>query len=247
MTDRDGYYLDRPSQAALIELLDQIPGLVDDIAVTFARQEQFGSGVRVTKGSDEQPLIANLHAGEIIRELHQELSGWVHLVAEQRHIDIWPVGYTHPHNFIGPLQLGERRMRIPINDWQPSIIELARWLKRWIIALALTEGAEDALPSIQKAVRQARRAADRPAEQLRPEPDQKEMAEADRMVLNASAAARLAKSVGYQDLTVRRIKYLRESGRITPVHTAGRTVVFLFGDIRRAHKQLIDDEQPVAS
>lgn len=213
------FYLPREQQAELAELLDQVPFLVEQLAITITRQDRLGAGPRISRGKTAQPLPYNVGASNAADALHDELAGWVRRVCEQRN-----------------LTYGSR------ND----TISLARWLRRWIIALALTEGADTALIDIEAVILDARHAIDRPAERPRSQPDQCEIAEADRMVLNASAASRLAKSIGYQTLTVRRIKYLRESGRITPIPTAGRSLVFLFGDIRKAHIESAEEE-PVAS
>lgn len=230
MNDTDGFYLDRPSQAKLATLLypgpndppeahdSGIPSLLEDLAVTLTRQDRITTGsLRVSNGSDEQPLPISESAMEAEDLLHNTLVGWVRHVCEQRMLTC-PVGDT---------------------------LTLARWLAkpRHIIALGLTEGAEESLSEIQYAVRKARAAVDRPREKARAEPNGADLEEADAMVLNASAAARLAKSIGYPDLTIRRVKYLRESERITPVQTAGRNLLFLFGDVRKAHKILREQEQ----
>lgn len=133
----DDFYLDRPSQAALVELLEQIPGLVEDLTIAITRQDRFSTGMRIRRGSDEQPLPLNGYASDAARDLHSELSRWVRMVVEQRQLD-----YTGPD----------------------ATISLAWWLKRWIIALALTPGSEEAVDDIQHAMRKARAAVDRPRE-----------------------------------------------------------------------------------
>lgn len=139
MTDRDGYYLDRPSQAALIELLDQIPDLVDDLTIAITRQDRIaGGGPKTRNGSDEQPIPIGLHAMEAADLLHHTLTAWTNHVCEQRN-------YPRPRN---------------------DTLTLGRWLKQHMIALALTEGAEESLDEIQHAIRQARRATDRPRPRL---------------------------------------------------------------------------------
>lgn len=133
----DDFFLDRPSQAALVELLDQIPGLVEDLAIAITRQDRMASGIKIAKGSDEQPLPFNEDASESARALHDELARWVRLTCEQRRM-------TYAHT--------------------DDTINLARWLQRWIIALAMTEGADQALHDIRYTIRSARASCDRPRE-----------------------------------------------------------------------------------
>ena len=107
MTDRDGYYLDRPSQAALIELLGQIPDLVDDLMIAITRQDRIaGGGPKTRNGSDEQPIPIGLHAMEAADLLHHTLTAWTNHVCEQRN-------YPRPRN---------------------DTLTLGRWLKQHIIA-----------------------------------------------------------------------------------------------------------------
>ncbi|SED51564.1 hypothetical protein SAMN04490240_4084 [Rhodococcus pyridinivorans] len=137
MTDRDGYYLPRHDQDKLIELLDQIPDLIEDLTIAISRQDRIaGGGPRTRNGSDEQPIPIGLHAMEAADLLHHTLTAWTNHVCEQRN-------YPRPRN---------------------DTLTLAAWLKRWIIALALTEGSEEAPHDIRLAVRQARQAVDRPRE-----------------------------------------------------------------------------------
>ncbi|MCR8695570.1 hypothetical protein NWP13_23860 [Rhodococcus pyridinivorans] len=137
MTNVDGYWLPRHDQDKLIELLDQIPALVEDLAITIAKQDRMSSGPKIANGSDEQPLPFDENAAQAADELNHELARWVRHTCEQRHLTY---------------------------DGRDDTITLAAWLKRWIIALALTEGSEEAPHDIRLAVRQARQAVDRPRE-----------------------------------------------------------------------------------
>lgn len=137
MTDTDGWFLPKHEQDQLVELLDQIPALIEDLTIALTRQDRISTGgPRVRTGSDEQPLPLSIAAMEASDLLHDTLTAWVRHVCEQRH-------YPHPGN---------------------ATLTLARWLKRNIIALALTEGAEESLSEIQHATRKARQACDRPRE-----------------------------------------------------------------------------------
>ncbi|MCZ4649500.1 hypothetical protein O4106_22005 [Rhodococcus pyridinivorans] len=211
--------LDNPSRKMLILALHNISEwLADELDNTITRQT---AKVQTVGGaSPETPLPLNINAMDVAIELHGTLGDWINQVC-----------LTHKHRHPGRLRIG------------PA----AAWLYRHYLDLMRHENIVQAAKQIIESYDRAYRIVDLKDQRPLPEIDQTKVDEADRMVLNASAAARLAKSVGYQDLTVRRIKYLRESGRITPVHTAGRNVVFLFGDIRRAHQQCVEDEHPVAS
>ena len=133
----DGYYLPRHDQDKLIEVLDQIPDLIEDLTIAISRQDRItGGGLRTRNGSDEQPIPIGLHAMEAADLLHATLTAWTNHVCEQRN-------YPRPRN---------------------DTLTLGRWLKQHMIALALTEGAEESLDEIRHAIRQARRATDRPRE-----------------------------------------------------------------------------------
>jgi len=227
----DDYYLPRDQQEQLANLLypnhtapadiiaASIPSLLEDLAVAITRQDRMGSGMRVRSGSDEQPLPVDMDAVAAADELHNELLGWVNLVREQRNL-----AYTGGN----------------------STLEFARWLKRWMVALAMSEGAEDALTSIRRAVRDARRAVDRPTERTLPEPDAHKVAEADRMVLGVRGIATLAKEMGgkFAGLTMRRVRYLAgEANMVEPVHVAGVEKLYRVGDVRRAHIALLEAQQ----
>ena len=142
----DGWFLPKHEQDQLVELLGQIPALIEDLAITIAKQDRMTSGPKIANGSDEQPLPFDENAAQAADELNHELARWVRHTCEQRHLTY---------------------------DGRDDTITLTAWLKRWIIALALTEGSEEALHDIRLAVRQARRAVDRPREkQIERPPDE---------------------------------------------------------------------------
>ncbi|MDV2475147.1 hypothetical protein F8M49_06380 [Rhodococcus zopfii] len=65
------------------------------------------------------------------------------------------------------------------------------------------------------------------------------------MTLSCHGIATLAKEMGgpWKALTARRVQYLRDVKAIEPVHVAGRTLLYLVGDVRRAHEHRIKLEQ----
>ena len=124
MSETDGFYLDRRGQRELVSILVGIPALVEDLSVTLTRQGRISRGdmgkPRRRKRDGTLPL--HLGAAEASAELHNCLSTWARAVCEQRALDY---------------------------DGNDDIIGLARWLRRWVIALAMTEGAEESLPDIK--------------------------------------------------------------------------------------------------
>lgn len=201
-------YLPRWQQQELIELLAEIPFLVEQLAITITRQDRLGAGPRISRGKTEQPLPYNVNASEAADELHHELASWVRRVCEQRQLDY---------------------------DSRDDTIGLARWLRRWIIALALTEGAETALLDIEAVILNARHAIDRPPQNPRPPRDD---TEARRAILNASGIEKLTQQLDprYRNLTAARVDSLHRAGHITPVHNVGGIGrLYLVGDVLDAH------------
>lgn len=136
----DGYFMPRPDQDTLVEILTEIPALVEDLTIAITRQDRIAvGGLRTRNGSDAQPLPLNIAAMEAADLLHDTLAAWTNLVCEQRN-------YPKPSN---------------------DTLTLGRWLTTHVIALALTEGAGEALGEIRHAIRQARRATDRPRDNSR--------------------------------------------------------------------------------
>jgi len=210
MSDVDGYFMPRADQVALVALLDEVPALVEDLTIAITRQDRLsGGGPKTRNGSDEQPLPLSVEAMEAHDILHDTLAGWVTLVCEQRH-------YPHPRN---------------------DTLTLARWLKTHIIALALTEGAEESHDEIRHAIRQARRATDRPRERERLV-DPVQIYEAGTALLNATEIAKIAATMGedYQGLNLKRVLRLRNANHIEPVlQTADGLDLYRIADVLTAH------------
>lgn len=203
------FYLPREQQAQLVELLDQVPFLVEQLAITICRQDRLGNGPRISRGKSAQPLPYNANASNAADALHDELTQWVRAVCEQRNLTY---------------------------DSRNDTISLARWLRRWIIALALTEGSDTALLDIEAVILDARRAIDRPPPQ-RPHINPQLLAEADRQLLNARGIEHLARELDtrYRNLTRRRVHALHEAGRITPAANIEGMHLFRVGDVLVAH------------
>jgi len=153
------------AEEALASLLREIPGLVEDLAITLTRQDCLSAGGnRVAVGSDEQPLPINAIASEAHDFLRSTVASWVRHVWEYRAMEWQPIEWASPNvctwDFIGPLR--EREWRLPCVVPEPSTTELASWLAHHVTSLAMTEGCEEAYGDIDYAMSQCRIACDRP-------------------------------------------------------------------------------------
>lgn len=205
----DHFHLDRQGQRVTLDLMSQVPSLAVDLEVTVTRQDQIGSGgPRVSTGERVQPLPFNAAASEARTSLHAELVRWVRWVSECRNLIL------------------------PNKDTASA---LARWIADNVIELALTEGSEDAPMELGAVIRHARSVIDRPqSEVIRVDPTRLAQAHAEQ--LNARGIATLAKHIGAQGLTVRRINHLVEKHKITPIRYADKkTPIYTLGDILNAH------------
>ncbi|WP_280479113.1 hypothetical protein [Nocardia asiatica] len=209
-------FIPRHELTKLRELLLQIPSLAVDLGVAITKQARLGEigKGRKPRRPSEQPLPYHIDAAAVADELHNELTGWVRVVCEQRAIE-----YTGPTSTPG----------------------LARWLERHIIALAMTEGSETALTEIGRIFDVADRIVCPPA--LRIVVDAEKLATARRQALNASGIAALAKELGeeFRHLTKRRVFVLREAKLIQPLPGPWRAdwpLLFRVGDVLDAHLTL---------
>lgn len=187
----DHLYLDVDALRDLAALLAEIPDLSEDLEDSVVCRTRLGDpNYRRNGRTSDQPLPFNVKAAQIRDHLHATLVSWVRLVCEQRTLE-------YPGS--------------------PSTAGLARWLRRNVIALAMTEGVDAAPTEIRTAVEAARRTVCPPPDQIIV--DETAIAAARRARLNASGIATLAKELGdpFHAITVRRIQTLRNAGAITPV------------------------------
>lgn len=210
MTDSDHFVIPRHAWRPLRDLLNQIPAVLDDLAVTVTRQDRIGSGSLGSSGDPTIPLPINLAASDAADDLHGELGIWVKHTARHRGLDLPRV---------------------------PGTTALARWLNRHLIDLAQTPESDMAHDRIERCIRNCRRACDRPAEK-RFTMDQDKLAEARALELNTNAIATIAKIMHVPHLTVKRINNLKTGGHITPArHAYGRDHYHL-GDVLDAHRRI---------
>ena len=205
----DGWFLPKHEQDQLVELLDQIPALIEDLTIALTQQDRISTGgPRVRRGCDEQPLPISISAMEAADLLHDTLAAWVRHTTEHRAM-----------TFTG----------------RDDTLTLARWLKRWIVALAMSEGADEALGGINHAIRNARRACDRPREKHH-DVDDIAVYEAGSTLLSATEIERIAPTLGHPRLTMRRILRLKDAEKLEPAMTTGDgTDLYRIADAITAH------------
>lgn len=208
------YFVCREDRQMLDKLLGEIPGLIDDLAITICRQDRTGKGgMKISSGSDEQPMPFNVGASDAGDYLRNELNTWARLVCEERYISY---------------------------DGSDSVAGVSVWLRKNLASLAMTQGAEDALPGIESAMKRCRRAMDIPADDDVAVPVV-DVAQARNSELNAAAIARMRHELGLPELNARRIETLLKAGALKPCRVVSMPkrdlVVYRLGDVLDAHEQ----------
>ncbi|MFN2496969.1 MAG: hypothetical protein ABR608_13840 [Pseudonocardiaceae bacterium] len=131
-----GSYLCATCTSAFERLLAEIPALADDLAITRARQDRMrGHAVGTATGHTDSGPLWDERASRATRALHDALAAEVH-------------------------QLAIPGQRQPID----TITALAAHLQIHLDALRNTERASTAMDPLDRAVKRARRAIDRPPE-----------------------------------------------------------------------------------
>lgn len=213
MSVADSYFLDKGSQHKLREELASIPRMIGELSVTLTRQARIQrpglSMSRRPKPESQVPIHIGAHNAADV--LHNCLGTWVRLVCEQRAI-VWDKG----------------------ND----IITLAKWLRVNMIALALTEGSEEAYEDIKAAIDECWRQIDIPADDDIVI-DRGRVHEANRLVVTAGQVEKLAIKMGAigKGLNKRRVETLaaRRKNPLRPCAVDGDVKFFRLGDVLDAH------------
>lgn len=213
MSVSDSFFLDKGSQHKLREELASIPRMIGELSVTLTRQARIQrpglSMSRRPKPESQVPIHIGAHNAADL--LHNCLGTWVRLVCEQRAI-VWDKG----------------------ND----IITLAKWLRINMIALALTEGSEEAYEDIKAAVDECWRQIDIPADDDIVI-DRGRVHEANRLVVTAGQVEKLANKMGAigKGLNKRRVETLaaRRKNPLRPCAVDGDVKFFRLGDVLDAH------------
>jgi len=208
------YFVCREDRQMLDKLLGEIPGLIDDLAITICRQDRTGKGgMKISSGENVQPMPFNVGASDAGDYLRNELNTWARLVCEERYISY---------------------------DGSNSVAGESVWLRKNLASLAMTQGAEDALPGIESAMKRCRRAMDIPADDDVAVPVV-DVAQARNSELNAAAIARMRHELGLPELNARRIETLLKAGALKPCRVVSMPkrdlVVYRLGDVLDAHER----------
>lgn len=205
------WFIPKQEQVELTDALGEVRDILDDLRE--AQKPRIATATwnpKVTTGDRPQPLPFNVAAVDAADRLLIELERWAYWLADARQI------------------------AAPNTDCKGY----ADWLTRNILLLAATEGSEAAHHDITTEIRHARNASGRGHLQPLPKPNPQRIAEAGREQLNARGICVVAKQLGddYRDITMRRIKHLRETGKIEPVRYADkRTPIYRLADVLTAH------------
>lgn len=189
MTDDSQFFMPADQQARLMDLLAEIPELVEDLAVTLTRQSRTGGGMKLHARKDAQPLPYDMHASEVADDLHNTVAAWVRHVCEYRGIAYAGGSGT---------------------------AALAVWLRKHVTSLAMTEGCEEAPDEVAYAVARARQAMDRPPEEV-PRVDKARVDLAlDELVTPLQAEALMAR-LGHPPLRAATIRQWHKRGKVEQV------------------------------
>ncbi|WP_280317278.1 hypothetical protein [Nocardia wallacei] len=209
--DTDHLFLTRREIGQLTEQLHKVPALAEDLAVTETRQARIrkaGLGGPPRSGRPESQLPMHLGAFLAIERLHNELTGWVRMVCEQRAVPV------------------------PLVDDLPAA---SRWLARHVYALAMTPGAETALEGVSAAIAEAVLEVDLPPDD-EVYIDAARLRAANGKVVTAYQVEKIAPKLGDvgHGLNRDRVRYLVKQG-LRECGQDGDTKFYRLGDVLVAH------------
>ncbi|EME14795.1 hypothetical protein G419_25252 [Rhodococcus triatomae BKS 15-14] len=192
-TPESDFFITLEDRIAIVDLLREIPELIEDLAVTISRQDRLGTGgPQISSGSyKERPLVFNEFASDAADHLHGILGSWARYVLEERGSAAWP---------------------------EDSTLTIARWLDHNVVSLAMTPGSEECLGELRDAVRRVRRAVDLPPEKVRSAVDDDELARARELAMServtAAQAERWVEILEYQPKKAETIRQWAKRGNI---------------------------------
>lgn len=210
----DQFFIPRHELKLLIEVLRRIPGLAEELAITETRQSvivKAGLGGARKPKKRESALPFHVGAFDAMQALTNELGTWVRLVCEQRAME------------------------------QPKLSDLvsvAKWLDRNVIALAMTEGSDEAYVGIRDCVHDCERMIDLPPEdEIIIDPQR--VKAANGQVLTAPQIEKLGGRLGDlgKGLDRRRVYRLKVAKELRPSFTDRDTGTefYRLGDVLDAH------------
>lgn len=211
--ESDAFYINRAEIKLLLELLRKVPSLAEDLAVTETKRARTtrpdATGFRKRrKMNSSSPM--NDDAYLKAEALRNELFTWIRLVCEQRNIEI---------------------------GCGNNLIDASYWLSRNVIALAMTEGSENAYVGIRDAMKGCERIVDLPPEDdVRVNLEQLE--QANKSVVTAGQVEKIAGKLGDmgKGLNRRRVRYLDNAKALKAVAVGDDgTSFYRLGDVLHAH------------
>lgn len=207
------FYMPRHEQQKLREKLDQLPGLVEDLAVTITGQARVmrpGLG-RLKHQKPGSRLPFNLKAAAASNELDRCLAGWVHFICQRRQIK-----YTGPRNTLSH----------------------GNWLKRNISVLALLEGAEIAYDDIAGRILECQDIIDLPPDD-EIHIDRARVKAANKSVVTLSTIDGIARRCGAVGLNRDRLRLLVKAGlvKVASVDKDTGTHFYRLGAVLDAHNK----------
>ncbi|MFI6215653.1 hypothetical protein ACIBCD_26985 [Nocardia brasiliensis] len=241
-------FLPRKECSEFMRELRTLPRVLDDLAVTIARQGVRARAGYTSRGVPKSVPPIDLDAFVAGQALHWELYTAVRAVIEQRHIPYepaeppageptprqWlPLAWM-PDEFVGPLQPATTLPALPD---PPTTLELARWIDKHMIPFALTEHAYTMYIDITATIRSCRDAIDLPAEDVVIVTEARLRA-ANNSVLTADQVERIAAGLGDigRGLNRDRVRYLAKRG-LEVAARDGDTRFYRLGDVLAAHQR----------
>ncbi|ORL15398.1 hypothetical protein [Prescottella equi] len=203
-----GFYVGPDDQREIVRSLRTVPELVEQLSITISRQDRIGSGGPQISSSShrERPVVYNEHASTVSEDLRGVLVGWVRHVLEYREL-VW--------------------------NGDDSTLNLARWLDRNVIALAMTPGSEEMLDELRDALRRVWRAIDLAPERSARYVDDERVAEASaraqELRVSPAQAEALVEKLGYKPLKAATVRQWAKRGKIEK----GIDGLYRLGDILR--------------
>lgn len=205
------FFLPKHLHEPLRVKLSGVPDLVEELSVTITRQARIqkrGLG-KSSRIKPESRVPFHIAASEAADELQNCLATWVRLVCEERHIR-----YTD----------------------HDDAITLSRWLRKNIIALALTQGSKEAYDDIVCRIDHCRSMIDLPPDDL-VVIDRARVDAANRQVITAGMVDKIAPRLGAlgEGLNKRRVETLAGCGLLKHCAKDGDVKFYQLGDILDAH------------
>lgn len=203
-------FLSREDCAQLVEHLREVPDLIEPLALAYLRQSRRGLDATTTRRAPQSTPPVDVEADQLAQDLHNTLTGWIRVVCEQRAME--PPTAT-------------------------TLVGAAKWLDKYVISLAMTEGAVAAFDDITKGIDRVK------SRLLMPDVGpltEDELASANRQIITAYQIDKVLHLLGSrgEGLNRRRVEVLDKAGALHPCsrdRDTGRRF-YRLGDILAAHQ-----------